>query len=351
MPTAAVPGFMPCSRSARTPLETAASLDAERARGQLRGPLHGIPVLVKDNIDTSGPEGTTAGSLALALTRPVTDAVVVSRLRKAGAVVIAKTNLSEWANFRARRSSSGWSAAGGQCRNPHALNRSPGGSSSGSGAGVAAGLAFGAVGTETDGSILCPAAMNGVVGIKPTVGLTSRTGVIPISASQDTVGPLARCVADAAVLLGVLSAGPAGNDRLDPATARRPTGLPDEYARFCRGDGLEGVRIGVPRDRYFGYSEKADALVEAVFEQARAAWGDSGRPCERHDGRSTRQERRRVHRASPRVQGRRRGLPREQGRRSTDSRGLWPISSPSTRSTLETSFCTSVRTSSSPPVP
>ena len=188
-------------------LETAETLDQERARGRLRGELHGIPVLVKDNVDTAGTEGTTAGSLALTMSRPLVDAVVVRRLRAAGAIVLAKANLSEWANFRARRSSSGWSAAGGQCRNPHVLDRSPGGSSSGSGAGVAAGLAFAAVGTETDGSILCPAALNGVVGIKPTVGLTSRTGVVPISASQDTVGPLARCVADAAVLLGVLSAG------------------------------------------------------------------------------------------------------------------------------------------------
>ena len=188
-------------------METGRKLDAELRLGKSRGALHGIPVLVKDNIDTAGDEGTTAGSLALAMTRPTTDAVVVQRLRSAGAIVIAKSNLSEWANFRATHSSSGWSAIGGQCRNPHALDRSPGGSSSGSGAGVAAGLAPMAVGTETDGSILCPAALNGVVGIKPTVGLTSRTGVVPVSSSQDTVGPLARNVADASALLGVLAGG------------------------------------------------------------------------------------------------------------------------------------------------
>src|SRR5271165_1724048 len=200
--------------------EIAERMDDERRQGKVRGPLHGVPTLVKDNIDTCGPEGTTAGSLALAMTRPVIDAVVAQRLRAAGAIVIGKANLSEWANFRGKRSSSGWSAVGGQCRNPHVLDRSPGGSSSGSGAGVAAGFAPFAVGTETDGSILCPAALNGVVGIKPTVGLTSRTGVVPISSSQDTVGPIARSVADAAALLGVLAGNGAGLDPLDPATAR-----------------------------------------------------------------------------------------------------------------------------------
>ena len=252
-------------------LETAESLDAERARGELRGPLHGIPVLVKDNVDTVGAEGTTAGSLALCLTRPLADATVVQRLRAAGLVVLAKANLSEWANFRSVRSSSGWSATGGQCLNPHALDRSPGGSSSGSGAGVAAGLAPLAVGTETDGSILCPAALNGVVGIKPTVGLTSRTGVVPISSSQDTVGPMARCVADAVALLGVLAGGASGADPLDEATMNRPAGLPADYMGCCRPDGLDGARIGMPRERYFGYSPKADALVEAALQLARQA--------------------------------------------------------------------------------
>ncbi len=251
--------------------ETARRMDEERRRGQVRGPLHGVPILVKDNVDTSGTEGTTAGSLALAMTRPVGDAVVVQRLRAAGAVVIGKANLSEWANFRGKRSSSGWSAVGGQCRNPHVLDRSPGGSSSGSGAGVAAGFAPLAVGTETDGSILCPAALNGVVGIKPTVGLTSRTGVVPISSSQDTVGPLARSVADAAAALGVLAGNGTGADPLDPATMRRPPGLPLDYGAFLDVNGLAGVRLGVPRRHYFGYSTKADALVEAAIELAREA--------------------------------------------------------------------------------
>ena len=186
-------------------VETARELDAERRQGRVRGPLHGIPTLVKDNIDTTGAEGTTAGSLALTMSRPRTDATVVKRLREAGVIVIGKANLSEWANFRDKHSSSGWSATGGQCLNPHVLDRSPGGSSSGSGSGVAGGFAPLAVGTETDGSILCPAAVNGVVGIKPTVGLTSRAGVVPISSSQDTVGPIARSVTDAAALLGVLA--------------------------------------------------------------------------------------------------------------------------------------------------
>ena len=209
-PTATVPDCTRCWPPALKGSRLRRQLDAERRQGRVRGPLHGIPALVKDNIDTAGSEGTTAGSLALAMTRPTTDAVVVQRLRAAGVIVIAKSNLSEWANFRDKHSSSGWSATGGQCHNPHALDRSPGGSSSGSGAGVAAGFAPIAVGTETDGSILCPAALNGVVGIKPTVGLTSRTGVVPVSSSQDTVGPIARSVADAAALLGVLAGGGAG---------------------------------------------------------------------------------------------------------------------------------------------
>ena len=252
-------------------IETARRLDAERRQGKIRGPLHGVAALVKDNIDTAGGEGTTAGSLALAMTRPTKDAVVVHRLRAAGVIVIAKSNLSEWANFRATHSSSGWSATGGQCHNPHALDRSPGGSSSGSGAGVAAGFAPIAVGTETDGSILCPAALNGVVGIKPTVGLTSRTGVVPVSSSQDTVGSMARSVADAAALLGVLAGGGAGADPFDPVTVTRPTDLPNDYTAFCDSEGLSGVRVGVPRQHYFGYSAKADALVEAALQVARDA--------------------------------------------------------------------------------
>ena len=225
MPTAAVPDCTPCSRSALMPRRPQRAWTPSEPADKSGAPCTAYRYSSRTTSTPPAPRARRLARWHWRMTRPVTDAVVVQRLRAAGAIVIAKSNLSEWANFRARRSSSGWSAAGGQCRNPHALNRSPGGSSSGSGAGVAAGLAFAAVGTETDGSILCPAALNGVVGIKPTVGLTSRTGVVPISASQDTVGPLARCVADAAALLGVLSAGPAGNDRLDPATARRPTGL------------------------------------------------------------------------------------------------------------------------------
>ncbi|MGD0741783.1 MAG: amidase [Acidimicrobiales bacterium] len=244
-------------------MDVARERDAERAAGRVRGPLHGIPVLVKDNLDTAGL-ASTAGSLALATAPPVRDAFAVRRLRAAGAIVLGKTNLSEWANFRSTRSASGWSAVGGQTRNPFALDRSPSGSSSGSGAAVAAGLAPLAVGTETDGSILSPAAVAGLVGMKPTVGLVSREGVVPVAASQDTPGPLARSVAGAAALLGVL----AGADPQDPASARRPADLPADYLPFCRPDGLAGLRIGVPRCaenprprfRFSGYHAASDAV-------------------------------------------------------------------------------------------
>jgi len=245
--------------------EVAERLDAERARGVLRSPLHGLPVLVKDNLDTTGL-ASTAGSLALAERPPERDAPAVTRLREAGLVVVGKANLSEWANFRGRCSISGWSAVGGQTRNPHALDRSPGGSSSGSGAAVAAGLVPFAVGTETDGSILCPAAVCGVVGIKPTVGLVSRAGVVPISASQDTVGPLARTVADAAALLTVL----AGVDPADPATAGAEGHADGDYARHAEDPSLEGVRLGVVRSG-FGYSPKTDAVVEEALDLLRGA--------------------------------------------------------------------------------
>ncbi|MFD2078813.1 amidase [Actinopolymorpha cephalotaxi] len=250
--------------------DRAAERDAERARGQVRGPLHGVPVLVKDNIDTAyagdtgdtaGRDGglpTTAGSLALAGVPTPADAPLVTALRAAGAVVLGKANLSEWANFRSGSSTSGWSAVGGLCVNPHALDRSAGGSSSGSAAAVAAGLAPLAVGTETDGSIVCPAALCGVVGIKPTVGLVSRTGVVPISHSQDTPGPIATTVADAALLLGVL----AGADPDDAATMRSGRVAYSDYTRFCRPDGLAGARIGLPRAGLWGYSAAADALAE-----------------------------------------------------------------------------------------
>jgi amidase len=218
----------------------ARALDKERAAGHVRGPLHGIPLLIKDNIETADPLPTTAGSLALADNRSGRDAPLVARLRAAGAVILGKTNLSEWANIRSTSSVSGWSATGGQTRNPYALDRSACGSSSGSAAAVAASLAAAAIGTETDGSITCPASMNGLVGIKPTVGLVSRTFVVPISHSQDTPGPIAHTVADAALLLQVMS----GSDPLDPATRGADSHRPDASAENT-GSSLSGVRIGV----------------------------------------------------------------------------------------------------------
>src|SRR5690349_24053903 len=198
-------------------LEIAEALDAERAAGQVRGPLHGIPVMVKDNIDTADRMQTTAGSFALVGARVEQDAPVVQKLRAAGAVILGKTNLSEWANFRSTRSSSGWSGRGRQTRNPYVLDRNPGGSSSGSGVAVAANLAAAAIGTETDGSIMSPSSNNGVVGIKPTVGLTSRQGVVPISHTQDTVGPHARTVRDAALVLSAIA-----ESRQDYSTGLEP---------------------------------------------------------------------------------------------------------------------------------
>jgi amidase len=233
-------------------LPIAATLDAERRSGKVRGPLHGIPVLVKDNIDTADRMTTTAGSLALEGSRPSRDAFVVQRLRDAGAIVLGKANLSEWANFRSTHSSSGWSGRGGQARNPYVLDRTPSGSSSGSGIAAAASYCAVAVGTETDGSVISPAAACSIVGIKPTIGLVSRSGIIPIAHSQDTAGPMARTVTDAAILLGVL----AGVDPRDAMT--RPKGLPD-YTRVLDANGLKGARIGVARKKYTGYSPKTDA--------------------------------------------------------------------------------------------
>ena len=221
-------------------LAQARALDRERAAGHVRGPLHGIPLLIKDNIETADPLPTTAGSLALKDNRGNRDAPLVARLRAAGAVILGKTNLSEWANIRSTSSISGWSAIGGQTHNPYALDRSPCGSSSGSAAAVAASLAAAAIGTETDGSITCPASMNGVVGIKPTVGLVSRTFVVPISHSQDTPGPIAHTVADAALLLGVI----AGADPLDPATRGADSRRPDAAA-VNLDPNLAGARVGV----------------------------------------------------------------------------------------------------------
>jgi amidase len=198
-------------------LAIADALDAERAAGQVRGPLHGIPILLKDNIDTADGMETTAGSLALLGNRPAQDATIAARLRAAGAILLGKANMSEWANFRSTRSSSGWSGRGRQCRNPYSLDRTPGGSSSGSGVAPAASLCAAAIGTETNGSIVSPAAASGLVGIKPTVGLASRAGIIPISHTQDTPGPLARTVTDAAIVLGALT----GLDPRDEATQGR----------------------------------------------------------------------------------------------------------------------------------
>jgi amidase len=242
------------------------ALDAELRQGNVRGPLHGIPVVLKDNIDTADQMMTTAGSLALTSSRPEQDATVVRRLRDAGAVILGKTTLSEWANFRGNQSSSGWSGRGGQCLNPYALDRSPCGSSSGSAAAVAANLSALALATETDGSIVCPAHVNGIVGIKPTVGLTSRAGVIPISHSQDTVGPHGRTVADATVALGVL----AGSDPRDPMTGRANVRGHRDYTQFLDPNALKGARIGVPRNAsFFGYSREADMIIEAAIDALR----------------------------------------------------------------------------------
>jgi amidase len=230
-----------------------------------RGPLFGIPILLKDNIDTADRMLTTAGSLALVDSKPSRDAFIVRRLRESGAVILGKTNLSEWANFRSTRSSSGWSGRGGQTRNPYALDRNPCGSSSGSGAAIAAGLATIAVGTETDGSIVCPSSANGLVGIKPTVGLVSRTGIIPIAASQDTAGPMARTVADAAALLTVL----AGYDPDDAATLPLKDHPAPDYTRFLDADSLKGARVGVMR-HFAGFHEKVDAAFEQALATLRA---------------------------------------------------------------------------------
>ena len=228
--------------------------------------LYGMPLLLKDNIDTVGPMRTSAGSLALVAAPAARDAALVTRLRTAGAVILGKTNLSEWANFRSTRSSSGWSGRGGQTRNPYVLDRSPCGSSSGSGAAIAAGLAVAAIGTETDGSIICPSAMNGIVGIKPTLGLVSRSGIVPISHSQDTAGPMARSVADAAVLLTVI----AGSDPRDPATVDADRHATD-YTRFLDGSALRGKRIGVVRALA---GDRAD--VNALLAQAIARLREAG---------------------------------------------------------------------------
>ncbi|RYZ39135.1 MAG: amidase [Myxococcaceae bacterium] len=247
-------------------LAMAETLDAERKAKGSRGPLHGIPVLIKDNIATADRMQTTAGSLALVGALPPRDAFIVERLRAAGAVLLGKTNLSEWANFRSTHSMSGWSARGGLCRNPYALDRTPSGSSSGSGAATAANFCAVSVGTETDGSIVSPASACALVGLKPTVGLVSRAGIIPISSTQDTAGPMTRTVADAAALLGVL----AGEDPRDAVTATGRGRTHADYTKFLDPKGLEGARIGVPRERFFGYHPATDAIVERALELMKA---------------------------------------------------------------------------------
>ena len=256
-------------------LSIADALDKERTAKGPRGPLHGVPVLIKDNIATDDRMMTTAGSLALVGAKVPQDAFVAQRLRAAGAVILGKTNLSEWANIRSSHSTSGWSGRGGLTRNPYALDRNPCGSSSGTGAGISANLAAVGIGTETDGSIVCPSSSNGLAGIKPTVGLISRAGIIPISHSQDSAGPMCRTVRDAATLLGTL----AGVDAEDAATASQVSsqnalanlghatnlGHPTDYTQYCDPNGLKGARIGVAR-KYFGFNEAVDALMEQSLD-------------------------------------------------------------------------------------
>ena len=250
-------------------LAIAELMDAERKAGKIRGPLHGVPILIKDNIDTADKMQTTAGALAMEGNIASKDAFIVAQLRAAGAVILGKTNLSEWANFRSTRSSSGWSSRGGQTHNPYVLDRSPCGSSSGSGASVSANLCVIAVGTETDGSIACPASMNGVVGIKPTVGLVSRTGIIPISKTQDTAGPLSRTVRDAAILLNILR----GIDPSDPAPTYN--GLPNpltqkvDYTTFLDENALKGRQIGIEKS-LLKHHEGIDNLLQKALETMKA---------------------------------------------------------------------------------
>jgi amidase len=239
-------------------LSIAGALDEERKAKGPRGPMHGIPVLIKDNIDTADRMMTTAGSLALVGSKPLQDSYVAQKLRSAGAVILGKTNLSEWANIRSSHSTSGWSGRGGLTKNPYALDRNPCGSSSGTGAGISANLCAVGIGTETDGSIVCPSSSNGLAGIKPTVGLVSRSGIIPISHSQDSAGPMCRTVRDAAILLGALT----GVDPGDAASAGRSYA---DYTQFCDPNGLKGARIGVAR-KYFGFNDAVDALMEQSLE-------------------------------------------------------------------------------------
>ncbi|MFN5598235.1 MAG: amidase [Gemmatimonas sp.] len=254
-------------------LAIAAERDRERRAGTIRGPLHGIPVLVKDNLDTADRMQTTAGSLALVGKPALRDATVVTKLRDAGAVLLGKTNLSEWANFRSTRSTSGWSGRGGQTRHPYVTDRNPCGSSSGTGTAISANLAVLGIGTETDGSIICPSSICGLVGLKPTVGLVSRAGIIPISATQDTAGPMTRTVADAALLLQVIR----GSDPRDPVTANA-TGQVDDYLAALRPQALEGARIGVARNMA-GFHPAVDAAFDRAVDVLRAAGATVIDPC------------------------------------------------------------------------
>jgi amidase len=246
-------------------LEIADRLDQERANGKVRGILHGIPIMIKDNIDTGDKMMTTAGSMALAGSSAPDDAFIIKKLRESGAVLLGKTNLSEWANFRSFRSSSGWSGRGRQTRNPYALDRNPCGSSAGSGAAASGNMCAITIGTETNGSIVCPSSANGLVGIKPTVGLWSRDGIIPISETQDTAGPMARSVADGAALLGAL----VGVDSSDPRTAESEGNSHTDYTQFLNANGLQGRRIGV-LDGVIGYHEKVDEIMERAFKAMEA---------------------------------------------------------------------------------
>ena len=254
----------------------ARELDRERKEKGPRGPLHGIPVVIKDNIDTADKMETTAGSLALLGSKPVRDAHVAERLRAAGAVILAKANLSEWANFRSSHSTSGWSGRGGQTKNPYALDRNPSGSSSGSAAAVAANLAAAGIGTETDGSIVSPSSCCGIVGIKPTIGLVSRAGIVPIAHSQDTAGPMARTVADAAALLGAV----VGPDENDPATIAEGVRIYKDYREFLVADGLRGARIGVLRTPAFNFAKRIEPILDNAVEALKKAGAEVVDPVE-----------------------------------------------------------------------
>src|SRR5713226_7647154 len=247
-------------------LSIASELDKERIAKRLRGPLHGIPVLIKDNIDTHDRMTTTAGSLALGGSIPLQDSSVAQKLRAAGAVILGKTNLSEWANFRSSHSTSGWSGRGGQTKNPYVLDRNPCGSSSGTGSGVSANLSAIGVGTETDGSVVCPSSANSLVGIKPTVGLISRAGIVPISHNQDTAGPMCRTLTDAAILLGALT----GIDPRDKATEVSQGKSYTDDLQFLNPNGLKGARLGVAR-KFFGFNPDVDKLMDDAVEVMKKA--------------------------------------------------------------------------------